>query len=239
MKQDSCGLDPVATQLLNEARDWRLLALLFERPREGWWAEVSDLARSCRDTELAAAAAAAHGAAEGEYHAIFGPGRLVSPREAGHRKTADPSKLLSEIHAYYEAFHFAPSTEETIDHVAVEAGFLGWMKLKEAYARAGGDGESAEVTEAAAQRFLLRHLATMAEPIQTGLGAAGIDYLDRAAHSLVARTGPRPKDVEGDWVPEGLAEDDSPFACGIHSAGCAARSGEALSEFEDPLDGVL
>lgn len=230
-----CALSPLEKQLLAEAQQWRLVALMFERPRAGWWTEVAQLSEGCPDAELAAAAHAASAAREGDYLEFLGPGGLVSPREAGHRKTTDPSKLLSEIHAYYSAFGFEPATEETIDHVAVEAGFVGFMRLKEAYARVANDSAAADLTAEAARRFVHAHLAAMAEPLEHALRVAGGDYLGAAARSLVARTGPRPADVEGGWVPEGLAGDDCAFVCGDRSGACASADDDATPGGADPF----
>jgi nitrate reductase assembly molybdenum cofactor insertion protein NarJ len=203
---------PRVRDLLREALEWRLIGLLLERPRGRWWAEVATLANDCPDADLQEAARAAVRAAEGPYLAALGPGGAVSPREAGHRETADPGHLLSEIAAFYRAFAYEPATEEPPDHVSVGAGFVGYLRLKQAYAAARGDAEAAEVTAEAARRFLASHLATCAEPIAEGLAAAGVPHLALASRALLRRTGPRPADIEGGWAPRGLCAEGCPMA---------------------------
>lgn len=75
----------------------------------------------------------------------------------------DPGRILADVLAFHAAFAFNPETEEPPDHVAVEAAFLGYLRLKEAYAacRKEGEGE-AEVTAEAARRFCESHLAGLA-----------------------------------------------------------------------------
>lgn len=206
--------DPRVRDLLREAACWRLVGLLLERPHGAWWSQVKDLAGDCADADLKAAAGAAGEATEGRFLAVLGPGGPVSPREAGHRETADPGHLLSEVEAFYRAFAYQPATEEPPDHVSVEAGFLGYLRLKEAYALARGDAEAARVTAEAAARFLERHLSTCAEPIARGLEGAGVGYLSLAGAALLRRAGPRQADVEGGWAPRGLHSGDCPLTCG-------------------------
>ncbi len=206
--------DPRVRDLLREAACWRLIGLLFERPHGGWWSQVESLAGDCGNADLKAAAAAAGEATEGRFLAVLGPGGPVSPREAGHRETADPGHVLSDVEAFYRAFAYEPATEEPPDHVSVEAGFLGYLRLKEAYALARGDAEAARLTAKAAVRFLEGHLSTCAEPIAQGLEGGGFGYLSLAGPALLRRTGPRQADVEGRWAPRGLRSGDCPLTCG-------------------------
>jgi len=170
-----------------------------------------------RDATLVQAARAAAGASEGGYLALLGPGGAVSPREAGHRETTDPARVLAEIRAYHEAFGFAPAGEDPPDHVAMEVEFVGYLRLKEAFALASGDAESAAIAAEAGKTFVERHLASCAEPIAHGLDAVSEGHLALAAKALLARVGPRPAKVEGAWVPQGLAT----TGC---SGGCEVRS---------------
>ncbi len=207
-------LDERTRTLLREAQDWRLLGLFFERPRNDWWQEVAELADSSQDEALRAAAQATPGAGQGAYLARLGPGGVLSAREAGYRKTTDPSQLLFEIQTAYEAFAYVPVAEDPPDHLAVECGFVGWLRLKEAYALASGDAESASIASDAAKLFQSRHLAAMAEPLCVRLELLEPGYLLLAAKALLARVGPRPDDLEGYWVPDGLAGKDCASACG-------------------------
>ncbi|MCK6446176.1 MAG: molecular chaperone TorD family protein [Planctomycetes bacterium] len=219
-------LDPRAVELLRTARDWRLVGLLFERPHGIWLSEITDLALGCDDADLARAAASARDADEGDYLALLGPAGTVSPREAGYRKTTDPARLLAEIQAYYEAFAFHPEAEDPPDHVAVEAGFLGWLCLKQAYALVDGGSEALSVTADAAQSFVAEHLACVAHGIEHRLASHEESYLLHAARALIARVGPLPKVLEGDWVPSGLEHSHCSVTCGLNGGADKQAVGE-------------
>jgi nitrate reductase assembly molybdenum cofactor insertion protein NarJ len=194
MKSVSAGAmrEPQVAALLREAAAWRLLGLLLERPREGWRQEVEALRREVADPEIGAAAEAARAhASEGRYLAVFGPGGPVSPREVTYRGMEDPGRILGDVMAFYRAFAFQPHTEEVPDHLAVEAGFLGFLCLKEAYARVRGQDEEGEVAAQAAERFREAHLGTFAWPVADRLGRTDLAYLTLAAAALAHRTGPR------------------------------------------------
>ena len=227
------ALAPDGAQLLREAQEWRLLELLFQRPRAQWREEVAELAQDCADPTLNEAGASAQDADEGEYLAFFGPGGIVSPRDPGYRRPSAPAQALSEISAFHAAFAFQPAVEDPIDHVSVMCGFVGWLRLKQAFALSIGDLESADVTREAAQRFVRTHLTPCAEPLALRLTELEAGHLALAASALLARTGPRPKDVEGDWVPSGLGVEDCSLTCGLagHSGGDAEGSEELPPEF--------
>lgn len=204
------ALNPAATTLIGEAVEWRLIALLLERPTEAWREEVPYLAHEVRDAGLQAAALqAVRTATEGEYLGTFGPGGLVSPREVAHVRTRDPGHLLAQLGVLYDAFAYRPRSEETADHLAVEAGFVGYLRLKQAFAVACGASDLADVAERAAGLVVERHLSAFVEPIAGRLGDDS--YLSGVVAALLRRTGPRRADAEGGWTPDGL--DDACFTC--------------------------
>ncbi len=176
---------------LGEAAAWRLLGLLFERPTTGWLEEVEAVAREVRDPKLRAAAAAAPAATEAGHLAVFGPGGAVSPREVSYRGLEDPSRVIADLAAFYEAFAYRPASEEPPDHVSVEAGFLGYLRLKEAYARSRGDPEAERAASAAFERFAREHLGPFARALGQKLAdAAAAEPLHRVATAaLLARLG--------------------------------------------------
>jgi len=177
--------------LLRESAQWRLLGLLFEPPREDWREELKSLAAEVGDEPLAACAHQARQEADsGLYHSTFGPGGPACPREVSHRVTLVPGAILSELEAYYQGFGYQPTCPEAPDHVAVEAGFMAFLRLKQAYAMADGSSDQAEMAAAAAHRFLTEHLAVMAEPLARSLTNSGIAYLAAASAALRSRTGP-------------------------------------------------
>jgi TorA maturation chaperone TorD len=170
--------------LMAEAAAWRLMGLLLERPRPGWHEELETLAPEVADPSVRAAVDAAREASEGTYLSLLGPGGFVSPREVAYRPTEDPGKILADLAAFYEAFAFDPQTEDSIDHIAVEAGFVAYLRLKEAYALAQGDDEAAATTAEALQHFFDAHLGTFVEPFAQRLEASGVLYLVGAARAL-------------------------------------------------------
>jgi nitrate reductase assembly molybdenum cofactor insertion protein NarJ len=184
-------LEPRVGDLLRQAAEWRLLGLLFERPHDGWHEEVMRLSQEVGDGELKAAADAARDeATEGIYLAVVGPGGPVSLREVTYRGMEDPGRILADIGVYYEAFSFHPETEEAPDHLAVEAGFLGYLCLKEAYARARENDDEAGVAVQATARFRDEHLSALAWPVADRLQSAGARYLSLAAAAAARHSGP-------------------------------------------------
>ncbi len=148
------------------------------------------MAAEVADTDLKAAANVAQKeASEGLYHSIFGPGGPAPGREISYREWAQPGYLLSELTSYYDAFAYQSSIVEAPDHVAVETGFIAYLKLKEAYARATGDDEHAAVTCEAAQQFITEHLSMMTEPLARSLEHSGVEYLALAGNALLSRVG--------------------------------------------------
>jgi hypothetical protein len=167
-----------------DALDWRLIGLLLERPRSGWIEEAEALAAETRDTQLMDAVQAARGATEGTYLSLFAEGGFVSPRETTWRHREDPGQILADIAGFYQAFAFRPRAEDPLDHVAVEAGFIGYLCLKEARALAHGDEESAETTASARRRFIGDHLGQFAEKWADRVSATGVPHLSAAAQAI-------------------------------------------------------
>jgi hypothetical protein len=214
------ALHGVARALLAEAAEWRLIGLLLERPHGDWWRQVAALSAEVGDAQLQAAAQAAGAAGEGDYLAVLGPGRSVSPREVAHLPLAQPGLLLGDVAAFYDAFAYRPALLEPLDHVAIEVGFLSFLRLKQAYALAHGEGECAEVTAAAATRFLAEHLRPLAAAVAHGLHASEVEHLRLLASALARRVGPhRPRVLLSPEV-------------GGDEAGCAF---DALGPEPDPL----
>lgn len=175
-------------ELLRQASEWRLISLLLECPGAGWREKVAALAPEVADPDLAAAAQAALvEATEGAYHSLFGPGGPVAPREVSHRRLVEFGSLLAELEAHYRAFAYQPQTPEPADHASVEAGFVAYLRLKEAYALACGDAERAQVTAEAAERFLEDHLGPLAAPLAAALESSGLPYLEGAGRALRRR----------------------------------------------------
>lgn len=207
-------LERPVEELLREAADWRLIGLLLECPSPEWRVRVEELAREVQDVDLQEAAAQSREqASEGLYHSTFGPGGPAPPREATHRDTLQLGYLMSEIDAFYSSFGYRPAPVEPPDHIATEAGFIAYLKFKQAYALTCGDTEAAEIAGAACAEFTAEHLASAAGPLTGMLAASGVPYLAATGRALARRAGPAKKRflVLGT---EGLNEDADYFGCG-------------------------
>jgi len=100
---------------------------------------------------------------------------------------------MSELNAFYEAFAYRLATPEAPDHVSVEIGFVGYLRLKEAFALASSDAGHAAITAEAASRFIGEHLSVLAEPLAAALWNSGVHHLELAGAVLLRRVGPRPQ----------------------------------------------
>ena len=192
MNTTGTAIDARVRALVRDSAEWRLLGRLFECPSNVWHTDLASLARELDDTSLRAAAEHARTeATEGLFHSVFGPGGPAPPREVSYHDSLELGTLMSALTGCYDAFGYEPATIETLDHVAVEVGFVAYLRLKEAYALTTGDQERAAMTRRAAARFVTEHLSMMAEA--TLLAGSGIEYLAHASTLLAARVGPKPK----------------------------------------------
>jgi hypothetical protein len=169
------------------AARWRLLGLLLERPRPGWREELARLAAEIDDPALRTVVAVAREASEGEYLALLGPGAPLSPREASVLGLGDPGWMLAEIACFYEAFAYVPRAEDPPDHVAVEAGFVGYLELKEAVAWASGDADAARTVAAARTSFVAGHLAPLVRALERRVAVAPESHVALAVDLLAAQ----------------------------------------------------
>ena len=157
-------------ELLAQAAAWRLASLLLERPRLGWRDEIEKLSGEVIDQDLSACGGDVDDGTEGTYHRLFGPGGVVSPREVSYCGFEDPGRLMAELASFYDGFSFRPRSGEPIDHISVEAGFVGYLFLKEAYARAQGNRQGAMIAKHARERFMSDHVARCAGGMHKRMG---------------------------------------------------------------------
>lgn len=208
-------LDPAVRALLLEAAEWHALEMLFQCPSPQWRQRLADLSREIADPDVAKAMElAVEQASEGKFHSILGPGGPAPAREVSYREIIQLGYLMSELSTYYDAFEFRPATSEVTDHVSVEAGFMGFLRLKEACALAGADKERAAIAREAAERFLKEHLSYIAEPLSAILDHSGESYLELAGQALFRRAGPREKQIFEILDQEQAEGEDSIFDCG-------------------------
>lgn len=218
MNYEFIALDARQKELLGQALEWRLIALLLACPSEPWREKVRLALAEVRDPSLREAAGNALAAAsEGGYHSIFGPGGLVSPREVSHHRRLEFGGLLSELAGFYSAFAYRPSAEEPADHVSVETDFVAYLRLKEAFALACGEPVHAEITAEACRLFLEEHLSVLAVPLRDALSHSGVRYLEIAAEALLARSG-RPKTAQFPIMILDPRLDDPAPGCGANAS---------------------
>ncbi|MGE3843737.1 MAG: molecular chaperone TorD family protein [Vicinamibacterales bacterium] len=206
--------DPALVPVLKDAAAWRLLGRLFECPSDQWRSDLAGLASEVDDPELAAAAAVAlTETSEGLYHSVFGPGGPAPPREVSYHDTLELGSVMSSLTTYYSAFGYVPALREAPDHVAVEAGFLAFLRIKQAFAMMEGDAAHVEVTTHAAEAFREEHLAVLASRLAGILSDSPIGYLQAASRMLAARVGPRPGPKRLPVIQPPLDEDGGEFEC--------------------------
>ncbi len=178
-------------ELLRDAAEWRLIGLLFEYPAGEWRSQIETLATGITAPALAQAAAVAlTQASPGMHHSLFGPGGPVPPREASYQTGVQLGYLLAELTSIYDAFGYKFPPAESPDHVAVETGFVAFLKFKLAYETTCGNGEQARMCEDGIRYMLDEHLRNLAEPIALQLESSGPPYLVLAAQALLERVGP-------------------------------------------------
>ena len=186
MNIEPAGLQTEVKNLLREVAAWRLISLLMECPGPDWCEQIGALAAEVGDDALLSAAATAQrDATPGSYYTILGPGGPVACREVAYRNQILPGQFLAELQGFYDAFAYQPTIHEPPDHVAVEAGFVAYLRLKEAYAVCRGDMDQASVAAEALQVFMEEHLATFAEPMCDAIRLVEGCYLQQAANALV------------------------------------------------------
>ena len=210
------AVEPNVLDLARQSAEWRLIGLLFEQPSPTWREQVAALGAEVSDEKLKRAAEAAlEEASEELYHSIFGPGGPASPREASYFDNIQLGYLIAELCAHYEAFAYESSLVEAPDHVAVEAGFIAFLRLKEAYALAEGDEDHAAVTHEAAEHFLSEHLARMASTLAEKFIHSDVEYLILASEALAARSGSMQRPAIALPILQDLAE--AQFDCGCET----------------------
>ncbi|MCC6586545.1 MAG: molecular chaperone TorD family protein [Bryobacterales bacterium] len=213
-------MDVQVTKLLSEAAEWRLLGLLFEYPGGQWRANLSAVIDAVTDPELRAMGEAAlEQFTDGLHFALFGPAGTVPVREVTYQGGVQLGYLMSELSAYYEAFGYEPRVEEAPDHLAIQLGFLSFLKLKQARALSADEPAQAVVAAEAAVEFANTHLALQAEPVLHRLEEFAPDFLVAAGRRIVAHTGPAPRSefplgsIIGD-----RGDEDEMMCCGDASA---------------------
>lgn len=178
---------------LERAASYRYLSLLFTPPTEETGDELVSLAPvvhpSLREDAEALGRATTR-RLQGLYHQLLGGSGRVPDVECSydHNTVAGRGPLLADVAGFYRAFSFESPIGVTPDHVSAELAFLGWLAMKEAYARHEQDDEHRAVTEAARTRFVKDHVGryVLAFAERLAQEAEGTHY--EGVGTLLART---------------------------------------------------
>jgi hypothetical protein len=112
---------PEISEILRTAVEWKLIALLWEQPRQHCLAQVGCLSSQIDDLLLKEAAELGCQATQETYLKYFGPGGPIFLRETAYIDIGRSKKILRQIETIYEAFSFESRTENALDHIAIEA----------------------------------------------------------------------------------------------------------------------
>lgn len=156
-------------ELLTEGAGWHFFSLLFRCPSDTSQMSVEkllpELAPNLRSEAQRIGNLAKDPYREDTYHRLLGSAGGVSPYESdyygyGKEGMREKGAIMGDVAAFYKAFAFEPSSEllEAPDHIAIELAFLGYLKLKEAYALMSGDTEARQICCKAQADFLEEHL---------------------------------------------------------------------------------
>lgn len=207
--------ETIKRNLLTEAAEWRMISLLLDCPSAEWREEVAALGVEVKDRKLKQAAKAAQKeGTEGLFHSVFGPGGPAPGREVSYRGWVQPGYMMSELNSFYDAFSYKPVTNEVPDHIAVETGFIAYLKLKELFAVENEETENAEVTSNASKTFINEHLSKYVEKISKLLAASGVKYLSLTGAALFERVGIDKDNEKQIFLPVLEDESESLFECG-------------------------
>ena len=205
--------------LLEQASEWRLFGLLFEYPAPSWRPNLESLIPALHRPELRDIAVAALAqSSEGLHFALFGPAGTVPVREVTHQGGVQFGYLMAELQAYYDAFAYEPRVDEAADHLAVQLGFVSFLRMKQAVALLEEDTDRAQIAADAAAAFIKDHLAVQVEPVVQRLENFAPDYLIAAGRLILELTGPSPRSAYPLGSPLAGDEDDETMSCGPSAA---------------------
>jgi TorA maturation chaperone TorD len=183
-------------ELLSEGATWHFFSLLFRCPSDTSQMSIEklipELAPTLRSEAQKIGNRAKDPAREDAYHRLLGSSGGISPYESdsygyGKEGMREKGAVLGDVAAFYKAFAFEPSNEmlEAPDHIAMELAFLGYLKLKEAYALMSGDDEAQEICNRAESDFLEEHLLGWAPELLDRLSSQDISEFYRMTACLL------------------------------------------------------
>jgi nitrate reductase assembly molybdenum cofactor insertion protein NarJ len=111
---------------------------------------------------------------EPEYFSVLGPAGCPAC-ESSYERAAQASRgpMLADISGCYQAFAYAPDVREVPDHASVEAGFLGYLAMKIAFAEHAGQEDAAEIAREAYAAFQRDHVGRWFDDFRDALAETG------------------------------------------------------------------
>jgi nitrate reductase assembly molybdenum cofactor insertion protein NarJ len=174
-------------EILTNAAEWRLIALLLERPRQHTLPQMGCFMNEVGDPYLKEIAELACNASDEVYLPVFGPGGLLPAREVDCVATLDRGRLLSQIGLLYETCSFAPRSDDPYDHIAVEADFISYLYKKEVQALLNDDERKGKAFSAIRQQFIREHFAPFLRELRKKLRGNEPVYLLKALIAILTR----------------------------------------------------
>jgi nitrate reductase assembly molybdenum cofactor insertion protein NarJ len=186
---------------LRRAQMYAFLSQAFLYPRENWLADRHSPKALLEAQGLQIGSTFLEGYShitledlQAEHRRVFGlVGSQCYETEFGLPHEFRQSQELADLAGFYQAFGFrmGGKVRERPDHIAVELEFMYLLCLKEAYARAHGSIEQAEITRKAQAAFLKDHLGTWIDAFAASLLIAsdktGTKDVELSPYHLLAR----------------------------------------------------
>lgn len=178
-------------ELQEKAGDWSLIALLLERPRQGWAQRLRTAAKETVDPELQLAVELAQGEGNEYFHeCLFGSDGLLASRESSYRSDDDRAPLLADLRSLAEAQGYSRLADEPADHIVAVVGLMAHVLSRRADAMANDRVGEALYLEGVTEWLRRAHLAWFTEQIVKALWETEVCYLSHVARALEARVHP-------------------------------------------------
>jgi len=188
LKSRSVATGVSAEDLLEQAKDWSLIALLLSRPHAGWREQLRGAVRGVVDPELCVAVELAQREAnEYFYECLMGAAGLLASRESDYRPDRDQGPLLADLRGMAEAYSFQRFGSEPEDHIVALTAFMSHLLSCRAEAIVRGDAGEELYLAGAVDWLCEAHLKWYAERLASSLIDTEVCYLSHAAHALVQR----------------------------------------------------
>jgi hypothetical protein len=202
-RNEQIKLSAEVREALSSAAEWYLIGMLFERPGRHRLDQLQVVSTEIVDPQLQEAARDLLVLTEETYLQLFGPGGAVSPREVAYIGWQDPGKILAQLEMLYESFSYRPRREDPVDHVAVEAGFVSYLYIKEAYSQVSANSDAGSVTNDVRKKFIEEHFGLLVQGLHQKLtGGPFSKLLDAMVSRLQGFGFTKPIDAFDDLSPE-------------------------------------